>query len=49
MPSSVVDFSVLDNFIQGEAKIPLVELGNALGNERMNNINSASKLTLLNI
>ncbi len=40
MPSSVVQLSMLDNFIKGEAKIPLVELGNAVGNERVNNLNN---------
>ncbi len=40
MPSSVVSLSVLENTIQGEAKIPLLELGNAVGDEHLNNLNS---------
>jgi hypothetical protein len=39
MPSSIVQLSVLENFIRGEAKIPLIELGNAVGDERISNIN----------
>jgi HupE / UreJ protein len=38
MPSSTVDLSVLENFIRGEAKIPLIELGNAVGEQRTANM-----------
>lgn len=38
MPGSVVELSVLDNYIRGEAKIPLLELGDAIGDDRMANI-----------
>jgi len=38
MPSSTVDLSVLENFIRGEAKIPLIELGNAVGYQRTANM-----------
>src|SRR3954469_7993029 len=39
MPSSVVNLSVLETFIEGQAKIPVRELANAVGEERVNNIN----------
>lgn len=38
MPSSVVGLSVLENAIHGEAKIPLLELGNAVGDQRLANL-----------
>lgn len=38
MPSSIVNLSVLQHFIQGEAKIPLLELGNAVGDDRTANM-----------
>jgi len=41
MPSSVVNLFILENSIKGEAKIPLVELQNAIGEQQYNNINSS--------
>ncbi len=38
MPGSVVELSVLQNFIRGEAKIPILELGNAVGDQRITNM-----------
>lgn len=38
MPSSVVTLSILENAVSGETKIPLRELGNAVGDERINNM-----------
>ena len=38
MPSSVVDLFVLEHSIRGEARIPLLELGNAVGDERITNM-----------
>src|ERR1700749_4725886 len=35
MPGSVVELSVLDHIIRGEAKMPLIELGNAVGDQRI--------------
>lgn len=35
MPSSIVHLSVLQNFIRGEARIPLLELANAVGDQRV--------------
>ncbi len=40
MPSSVVNLSILDKSIKGEAKIPLAELESAVGNQSFDNINS---------
>ncbi len=40
MPSSVVALSMRDNFISGEAKIPFMELGNAVGDQRTANMNA---------
>lgn len=40
MPSSTVGLSVLNNFIRGEAKIPLIELGNAVGDSLVANMNN---------
>ena len=39
MPSSVVKLSVLDKSIHGEAKIPLIELANAVGEQHIANLN----------
>lgn len=41
MPSSIVSLSVLETFIRGEAKIPLLELANAVGEERAKNLADA--------
>lgn len=38
MPSSVVELSVLQNIIRGEAKIPLLELANAVGDQKVTNL-----------
>ncbi|MBE7172630.1 MAG: HupE/UreJ family protein [Williamsia sp.] len=38
MPSSVVDLFVLEGMIRGEAKIPLLELSNAVGDQRTANM-----------
>lgn len=39
MPSSVVHLSVQENTLQGEAKIPFLELANAVGDDRVKNLN----------
>ena len=39
MPSSIIYLSVLDSYISGEARIPLVELNSAVGSQRITNIN----------
>jgi HupE / UreJ protein len=39
MPSSIVELYVLETHIQGEAEIPLIELGNAVGEQRTANLN----------
>ena len=39
MPSSIVRLSVLDKSIHGEAEIPLIELANAVGDQRVTNFN----------
>src|SRR4051812_22828275 len=41
MPSSIVHLSVLEKSIRGEAKIPLIELANAVGEQRIANIKDA--------
>ncbi len=41
MPSSLVNLSVLDTFIKGEARIPFLELENAVSQQAHGNINSA--------
>lgn len=38
MPSSLVELSVHEKFIRGESKIPLIELGNAVGAGRIANM-----------
>ena len=38
MPSTLVHLSVLENFIRGEARIPLPELANAVGDQRIINM-----------
>ncbi len=38
MPSSIVELTVLENAIKGEAKMPLIELVNAVGDERIKNL-----------
>lgn len=38
MPSSIVHLSVLEKSIRGEAKVPLIELANAVGEQRIANI-----------
>ena len=42
MPSSVVELSVLENTIRGKAKIPFLELGSAIGDNRLANLNDPS-------
>ncbi len=39
MPSSIVQLSVLDKHINGEARMPLIELANAVGDNRVTNLN----------
>jgi hypothetical protein len=38
MPSSIVELSILENTIHGEARIPLPELDNAIGGQNISNI-----------
>jgi hypothetical protein len=39
MPNSVVNLSILENFVRGEAKIPLLELESAAGQHPLNDVN----------
>ena len=39
MPSAIVQLTLFENFVQGEAKIPLIELQNAIGDKAINTIN----------
>jgi hypothetical protein len=39
MPSSIVHLSIMEKSIRGEAKIPLIELANAVGEQKIANMN----------